>query len=321
LLALALPAALLFTAYRGFNVAVSRPKAVMALQLGALALKVPLSMLLIHGQRELRLPALGVAGAALATVIVMWLQLAAAWLALRRDRFYRRFALRGLGRPERKPLAALLRLGVPMGLSILVEVSGFTMMAIFIARLGTTPVAAHQLVANLASVLFMMPLALANATGTLVAQNVGAGDLAAARRIGWHGIAIACAVALAMSSAVFTAREPILRLYTNDAVVIGAALPLLAWFVVFHVADAAQAVAAFVLRAWRIAVVPMLIYAAAAWLLGLGGGTLLGFDVLGNTPRELTGAAGYWFAASAGMVAAALALAGFLQFVMRTKVR
>ena len=48
-LAFALPPALLFTAYRGFNIAVSRPKAVMALQLGALLLKVPLSALLVFG--------------------------------------------------------------------------------------------------------------------------------------------------------------------------------------------------------------------------------------------------------------------------------
>ena len=49
-LAFALPAALLFTAYRGFNIAVSRPKAVMALQLGGLALKVPLSAALVFGR-------------------------------------------------------------------------------------------------------------------------------------------------------------------------------------------------------------------------------------------------------------------------------
>ena len=48
-LAFALPPALVFTAYRGFNVAVSRPKAVMALQLGGLALKVPLNALLVFG--------------------------------------------------------------------------------------------------------------------------------------------------------------------------------------------------------------------------------------------------------------------------------
>ena len=72
-----------FTAYRGFNVAVSRPKAVMAMQVGALALKVPVNAVLVFGIAwptplgEIRVPALGAAGCGLATAIVMWCQLAA----------------------------------------------------------------------------------------------------------------------------------------------------------------------------------------------------------------------------------------------------
>ena len=66
--------------------------------------------------------------------------------------------------PRRDSLMALLRLGVPMGLTILIEVTGFTFMAIFIARFGATPVAGHQIAVNLVSLMFMMPLAMANAT-------------------------------------------------------------------------------------------------------------------------------------------------------------
>ena len=71
-LAFSLPAALLFAAYRGFNTAVSRPKAVMALQLGGLALKVPLSALLVYGAGPV--PSLGVTGCGIATAIAMWFQ-------------------------------------------------------------------------------------------------------------------------------------------------------------------------------------------------------------------------------------------------------
>ena len=190
-LALSLPAALLFTVYRGFNTAVSRPKAVMVLQLGGLALKVPLSALLVYGIAwptplgELRVPSLGVLGCGIATCIVMWLQAFVALMVLRRDRFYARFELlgRGLHLPDRRALRKQLQLGIPMGLSILIEVTGFSFMALFIARLGTTPVAGHQIAANLVALLFMMPLAMANATSTLVAQRIGAGDVLDARRL------------------------------------------------------------------------------------------------------------------------------------------
>ena len=142
-LAFSLPAALLFTVFRGFNIAVSRPKAVMVLQLGGLALKIPLSSALVFGVPALGIPALGVTGCGVATLIAMWLQLGAAVLLLGRDPFYQRFDLQRhrLARPHRKSQAALLRLGIPMGLTILIEVTAFSFMAIFIARLGTTTVA------------------------------------------------------------------------------------------------------------------------------------------------------------------------------------
>lgn len=318
-LAFSLPASLMFTVYRAFNTAVSRPKAVMVLQLGGLALKLPLSTALVFGVPALGLPALGVTGCGIATGMAMWAQVLAAWLLLRRDPHYQRFQLMGAGlhRPERASLLAMLRLGIPMGTSILVEVTGFAFMAIFIARLGTTAVAGHQLVVNLVSLLFMMPLALANATGTLVAQRIGAGDPADARRLGWHGLVLGCALAAVMGAAVYLLRVPVLGLYSKDAAVLAAALPLVAWLAVFHVADAAQTIAAFVLRAYKIATVPVLIYVAALWGVGLGGGFQLAFNVPGTVPVALQGPPGFWVAATAGLVLAGAALSAFMLWMMR----
>jgi len=320
-LAFSLPAALLFTAYRAFNTAVSRPKAVMALQLLGLAIKVPLSLLFIRGAGPL--PALGAVGCALATVAVMWSQLLIGLALLRRDPFYAAFGLQrgGLHAPRWAAIRAQLRLGIPMGSSILIEVTGFTFMAIFIARLGPTAVAGHQLAANLVALMFMMPLALANAAGTLVAQRVGAHDAADARRIGWHGLEIALAIACLMGGGVFFAREQVLGLYTQDAAIVAAALPLLLWVWLFHMGDAAQTLAAFVLRAHHIATAPMVIYALAIWGVGMGGGYLLAFGGLPWVPAWLQGASGFWGAATAGLLLAAAGLSAYLAAVHRAEAR
>jgi len=322
-LAFALPAALLFAAYRGFNNAVSRPKAVMVIQLAGLGLKLPLSAALVFGVPGLGLPSLGVLGCGIATAIAMWAQVLAGLWVLRRDRFYEPFALGGGGLrpPDRKALGAQLRLGVPMGASILIEVTGFSFMAIFIARLGATAVAGHQLAANLVSVLFMLPLALGNATSTLVAQRIGARDLGAARRLGWHGLQMGLCLAAAVGGCVYLLRHGVVRLYTDDAAVVAAALPLLAWVALFHAADAAQCVASFVLRAWRIATLPMLIFLFSLWGVGLGGGYVLAFDLTGLTPPALLGARGFWTAATAGLVLAAVLLGGLLALVLRRQLR
>ena len=323
-LAFALPFALMFTASRGFNTAVSRPKAVMAVQLVGLAIKVPLNTLFVFGTSlatplgTLTADAMGTPGCALATAIVNAAQLATMWALLRRDPFYAAFGLRGrFAAPRRESLAALLRLGVPMGASIMVEVTGFTSMALFISRIGATPVAGHQIALNLVSMMFMMPLAIANASSTLVAQRVGADEPHEAHRIGWHGLELGVAVSALMGGGVYLLRESIVGVYTHDAAVAAAALPLLAWVALFHVADAAQTIAAFVLRAYRIATVPMLIYVAAIWGVGLGGGYLLAFDVGGFAPPALHGAQGFWSAATAGLVLAGTGMTAFLAWFLR----
>ncbi len=313
-LACALPASLLFTVFRGFNIAVSRPKAVMLLQLGGLALKVPLSWLLATGVPGVGLPALGVVGCGIATALAMWLQTAIAWQVVRRDPFYRRFELGASGQravhgPSQR---ALFRLGLPMGMGILVEVTGFAFMSIFIARIGATAVAGHQIAANLVSLLFMLPLGLSNATTTLVAQQIGAGDLGDARRVGWHGVQLALALALLVGGAVFVGREGVVRLYTDRPEVVAAALPLLAWVALFHAVDAVQTAAAFVLRAWRIALLPMVVYVVAMWGVGLGGGYWLAFDPPAALPADWHGARAFWIASTTGLTLSALALAALL---------
>ena len=204
----------------------------------------------------------------------MWCQLFAAILVVRRDPFYAPFGLgHRLSPPSRRSLAALLRLGIPMGLSILIEVTGFTFMAFFISRIGATPVAGHQIAVNMISLMFMLPLSIANASSTLVAQRIGARDAEDANRIGWAGLEIGVLIAAVLGSAVYLLREPLIGLYTSDPVIIAAALPLLAWVVLFHIADAAQTIAAFVLRAHRIAHVPLLVYVFAIWVITRGGGS------------------------------------------------
>lgn len=313
-LAFALPAALLFTVYRGFNTAISRPREVMRLQVLGLAFKLPLSMVLAWGVPSIGLPALGAVGCGLATVIVMWLQCAAAAARLLRDPAYDRFALlgRGLDAPDRAMLAGLLKLGIPMGAGILIEVTGFTFMAIFIARLGALPVAGHQIAANLTAMLFMVPLALSNATSTLVAQRLGARDLADATRLSWNGLKLATILAVLLASLLHLLKEPVVNLYTRDATVAAVALALLGWVVWFHVADAIQTMAALVLRAYRVATWPVVIYAVSLWGLGLGGGYVLAFS-------GEAGASGFWLTSTLALWTSAALLVALMAWVIRQR--
>ena len=87
----------------------------------------------------------------------------------------------------------------------------------------------------------------------------------------------------------------------------------------FHTVDAVQAVTAFVLRAWRIATLPTLIYVLALWGVGLGGGNLLAFDTGGTVPPAWQGARGFWIASTAGLALSAVGLVALLAWVLKQR--
>jgi MATE family multidrug resistance protein len=316
-LAFGLPAALWFRAFTTLNTAVSRPRTVMAINLLGPVCKVPLNLLFMHGSDAPAalglpaVPAMGGAGCGVATAVVFWLSAAIGAVLLRRDRFYARFALRGLGRPRRGPLGELLRLGLPIGGTYLIDVSAFNVVTLLVARLGTDVVGGHAIVANVAATMYMLPLSLAGAAGVLAAQALGRDDVPEARRVAWHGTRLVGGLALAGAAALWLGREPLARAYTDDATVAAVAASLLGWVALYHVVDALQVSLAFALRAWKVAVAPMVVFAVALWGLGLGGGYALAFG------RGM-GAAGFWIAAVVALGSAAAALAWLFERASRT---
>jgi MATE family multidrug resistance protein len=316
-LALALPASLGFRIYAALNTAIARPKMVMAIQIVALVLKIPLNALFIFG--GLGLPAFGGPGCAIATAIIGWLTFLTGWWLLRTLPVYREFGVFGTGfvMPHWPALRGLLRLGVPIGLSYLIEVTAFTFMALFIARLGDSVVAGHQITSNFATVLYMLPLSIASATGILVAQSIGAGKLDAAARVGYAGIGLAATLSALLGAAVWLGRDLIVRAYTPNDAIIAAALPLFLFIAAYQLFDAVQVTTAFVLRAYKIAVVPTLMYAVGLWGVGLGGGYVLGLDPFGFAPAATQGAKGFWLGNSTSLALVAIGFLWYLRVVQR----
>jgi MATE family multidrug resistance protein len=312
----ALPAGLVFQTVYALNVAVSRPKITMAIKLIGLALKIPLTYVLVYG--KLGLPALGAAGCGYATALVLWCSCGISVLALSRDGFYQVFRMR-FDWPRWVYQRELLRLGIPTGLSYIVEVTSFTFMTLLAAKLGTIVTGGHQIIANLAAFCFMLPLALSVATSALVAQAIGAEDAIGARRATRAGLRIAIAIAIVVSTAVWFGRSQIVGFYTDDDAVRAVALSLIGLVAIFHFFDALQAMSGFVLRAYKHALAPMVVYTVSLWGIGLIGGWWVAFHpVLGYAPF---GVEGLWGAATVSLGLAAFVLLGWMLRISRQPLR
>lgn len=312
-LALGLPGALMFRAVYALNTAISRPKVTMAIQLAGLGLKATLNYVLIFG--ALGMPKLGAVGCAVASTVVFWMLFLGGWVVTWLDPSYRRFEIH-FAWPRPAALRDHLRLGIPMGLGHTIEATSFTFMALLIARLGTSITGGHQITMNLAALTFQFPFALGIATGTLTAQAIGAGDLRRARATGWTGIGIGAAVALMIATTLWVLRDAVIALYTSDPAVAGVALSLVGYLIAFHVFDAVQGVAGFVLRAYKIAVVPTVVYAVALWGLGLVGGYVVAFHGVLGPPR---GAAGMWLMQAVALALTSVLLVGVYLWVLEQR--
>ena len=201
-----------------------------------------------------------------------------------------------------------------MGLSYAIEATSFTFITLLVARLETTVMAGHRVVANLAALCFMVPLSLAVATATLTAHAIGAEDATRARRTAATGIRIALIAGASLALAVWTFRHPIVRLYTSDAAVAAVALTLVPFLAAFHVFDAVQTAVGFVLRAPKRAVAPTVVY--ALWGVGLVGGYQVAFRGVWGPPRGVTG---MWMMQSVGLGLAGALLLGFYVWLIRRR--
>lgn len=307
ILSFGLPASLAFRVYSSLTNAVGKPRLVMFLQVGGLVLKFPLNTWFIFG--GFGVPALGGPGCALASTLINWVLAFVGMTVLLKFEFFRPFGIFSrFTWPAFRRQVALLRLGIPMGLSYLIEVTSYTFMALFISRFGTTTLAGHQIAGNLGAVLYMTPLAIGIASSTLVSQALGAQRFDDAASISRHGIIMACVLALVYGVVLIAARPHVIAAYTPDPNVIAAAMPLVLIIFFYHLCDALQITTAFILRAYKVTIVPTVIYAIALWGIGLGGGYLLGFDVGGAIPASLQGARGFWIANSLSLGVAGVGL-------------
>jgi MATE family multidrug resistance protein len=299
-----LPASLAMRVLVAFHNAISKPAVVTWLQIGGLFIKIPLNAWFIYG--GLGIDAMGGPGCALATVIINWLWLLTMLIIVYQGKFYQVFNVyEKFSKPNAHRISTLLKLGLPIGLSYLIEVTSFAFMALFIAKLGTVPLAGHQIVANLGTVLYMLPLSLSIATSTLVAQSLGADKPTLAKEIGWSSLIFTTTLCVLVGLLVWIFRYPLLDLYAPSADVRSMAIPLFLFIAFYQIFDALQVTSAFILRGYRVAFWPMWIYAISLWGVGLGGGYLLGFNLSGNVPEILQGAQGFWFANSLSLAIAA----------------
>jgi MATE family multidrug resistance protein len=202
---------------------------------------------------------------------------------------------------RRRPMVRTIKLGLPIGFHLQLEIFAFTVIALLMGGMGTTTMAAHQVAINLASLTFMVPLGVSQATAVQVGNAIGAGRSALARRSASAGLILGAGF-MTLTAVLFLGLPGWLALaYTSvdEVMLLAAALIPIAGF--FQVFDGLQVVAAGVLRGAGDTRAPLVVNLLGFWLIGLPTSLVLGFR-LGYGPQ------GLWWGLVAGLAAVALFL-------------
>ncbi len=302
--AFALPALCIVQSLRSLSEGLSNTKPMVYFTLLGAVINIPMNYIFIYG--KLGLPAMGGVGCGWATCISAWVTAFGMAIYVYRKPLYRPTALfNGFRLPDISIFRQLLKVGVPIGVAIFIEATMFAIIALFLAPLGATTVAGHQVVLNFSSLSFMIPLSIGLALTIRVGQAVGARNLLAARQATFMGYILATGMALATCSLMLLLPEHIAGIYTNDQQVIDAAVSLFALAAMFQLSDAIQVAGAGILRGYKDTRWPMTIILVSYWVVGLPLGYALGMtDLL----MPALGAEGFWIGLIFGLTCAAILL-------------
>lgn len=300
-----------FNALRSFIYGLGKTRVVMIILLLSLPINFFLNYVLINGKWIF--PELGGAGGGYATTFTYWcILLMTLFIIKTQEPFTAFLSLSSFKEFAWEKCMEILKIGVPMGLSIFFETSMFAMVTILISRFDVTTIAAYQTALNIVSFLYMIPLSISMALTVLVGFEVGAKRNKDARAYSWLGIYLSILIAFITGILVITFRYEVAGFYSNETAVINLTAQFLIYALFFQMSDALQATAQAALRGYKDVNIAFIMTLIAYWFICLPFGYLLAhFTDLG--------ASGYWIGLTIGLLAAGIALSSRLIHIQKRR--
>lgn len=300
-----------YTVLRSFFDALGATRVSMFIILLSAPINVLLNFLLIFG--NFGFPELGGAGAGYASGITYWIVFFIACLIAWRRRPFEQFIL--FNRWDSisfKRWKEILRIGIPIGLSIFVETSIFSVVTLLMAKYSTEVISAHQIALNFSSLLYMIPLSISMGATILVGQAVGGTQYGDAKQYSFLGVGFAIGFSFLSIAILLIFREQIAALYTTDAGMISLAAQFFFYAAFFQLSDAIQAPIQGALRGYKDVNMTFIVGVISFWVIGLP---------VGHVVATYTdfGPFGYWVGLIVGLLVGAVTLSVRLVFIQTKK--
>ncbi|NJM33751.1 MAG: MATE family efflux transporter [Rhodomicrobium sp.] len=305
MLILLLPFALLIALKQMYD-AVGKPWLGVAFSFLGVALNIPLNYVLIYGLGPI--PALGLTGAGIASLVAESAAFLAGWLYWRRARSMAR-----LRQPTDAVLSDVRRMmsdGAPLGVMYAAETGAYALTGLMLGWFGATALAAHQVVGSVGIVLYMLPLGMAAAVSIRIAQAAGQGRSDDVRPIAIAAFALVTLWTGLSTVFLVAAGSTIAEAIAGDGAIAALAASMFITTAAMQILDGLQSTALGALRGIRDFRFPAALSIVVYWLIALPVAYLVAFP-LGFGP------AGLWAGFGIGLAIAAVVL--LLRFARLTR--
>ena len=310
-LLMSLPFAMLFNAFKQFIDSITDTKTAMWIMLSGNVINIVGNYILIFG--KCGFPELGLLGAGIATVLSRMAMLAFALTVFLRSRRYRTY-MHGFfsGQITVAEQKRLSKLGLPVAFQMGMETASFSLATIMIGWIGTTALAAHQIMCTIGQLGFMMYYGMAAAVAVKVSNYNGTGEIPDIRRSAKAGFSIIMVMAVFASLTVFVLRNEMGHLFTDNNEVALLVAQLAIPFIIFQFGDGLQCNFSNALRGIA-DVKPVMLYAFIAYfVISLPVGYLFAFTFN-------MGLMGIWLSFPFGLTSAGVMF--YLRFMAKTKLK
>lgn len=300
----ALLPAFLFILFRSLALGVGDPSAVLPISILAAATNYPISYVLMHGL--FGLPALGVKGVALGTLVVACIMsLGMAYMLYRKEHFKPFKLWRNWQQFSFYNALETARLGVPIAVAHAMEIGLFSAAALLIGTLGAQSLAAHQVVLQCVTMSFMVPLGLSQAVSVKVGKHYGAQRKAEVMQTIAYGMMLASVGSILAGVIFWLFPEALVNFFVSEAdksdfaAVLALATSLLFVGALFQLVDGWQVVLMGILRGFKLGASPTIVAVVSYW----GVGFPCAYFLMGSF-----GATGVWSGLGVGLTCSAVLL-------------
>jgi len=187
-------------------------------------------------------------------------------------------------RVDKRHLAEIFRLGIPIGFSSIGEVGVYLVSTVIISLFGAAALAAHAITLRMAGVVYALTLGLSQAATVRVGYAVGRGDSRGMAESGWTALVIGSAFGLVIFAVLAGTSDKLPWLFleggkAGTAAVASTAAGLLLLLGTLNLAVGPTSSAMAILRGFKDTRVPMALCLTATWAIGMPVAYFAGFHL------------------------------------------